>query len=154
MAPKVRNVEGGAGFKRSRKGDTAGSSSSRTLFQKFGKQAVEQYGKEWFKCQKEAKYLGDEFVNEESLDDDEVTADEEMDEEDNDDVGDDDANALMVFNGADDVADARGAKAIPTTTLVRCTALRDTPQLEPQKALPGSLSGAAPQPVSDVPNEN
>uniref|UniRef100_M1DZ68 Uncharacterized protein n=1 Tax=Solanum tuberosum TaxID=4113 RepID=M1DZ68_SOLTU len=64
MAPKGKNVDGGAGSKRSRKGDVFGSSSSQTPSQKFGKQAVEQYGKEWFECQKEAKYLGDEYVNE------------------------------------------------------------------------------------------
>ncbi|KAG5572909.1 hypothetical protein H5410_062675 [Solanum commersonii] len=64
MAPKGKNVDGGAGSKRSRKGDVFSSSSSQTPSQKFGKQAVEQYSKEWFECQKEAKYLGDEYVNE------------------------------------------------------------------------------------------
>ncbi|KAG5632614.1 hypothetical protein H5410_004331 [Solanum commersonii] len=55
---------GGAGSKCSRKGDVVGSFISRVPFQKFVKQVVEQYGKKWFKCQKEAKYLDDAFVNE------------------------------------------------------------------------------------------
>ncbi|KAK4717796.1 hypothetical protein R3W88_016134 [Solanum pinnatisectum] len=61
MAPKAKNV---AGSKRSRKGKTFGSSSGRELVQKFGKIDVQKYGWEWFECQKEAKYMGDEFVNE------------------------------------------------------------------------------------------
>ncbi|KAG5611167.1 hypothetical protein H5410_022448 [Solanum commersonii] len=64
MAPKARNVEGGAGSKRNRKGEAVGSSSSREPFQKFGNKVVERYGHKWFECQKEAKYLGDEHVNE------------------------------------------------------------------------------------------
>ncbi|KAH0761116.1 hypothetical protein KY290_017189 [Solanum tuberosum] len=61
MAPKVKNV---AGSKRSRKGEAFGSSSGREPVQKFSKKAVERYGWDWFACQQEAKYMGDEFVNE------------------------------------------------------------------------------------------
>ncbi|KAG5630916.1 hypothetical protein H5410_002633 [Solanum commersonii] len=64
MAPKTKNVAGGTGSKRNIKGEASGSSSSREPFQKFGKKVVERYGHEWFECQKEAKYLGDEYVNE------------------------------------------------------------------------------------------
>ncbi|KAH0636546.1 hypothetical protein KY290_036970 [Solanum tuberosum] len=52
------------GFKRSRKGETSGTSGSPEPVQKFGKKAVQRYGWEWFACQHEAKYMGDEFVNE------------------------------------------------------------------------------------------
>ncbi|KAH0754921.1 hypothetical protein KY290_025191 [Solanum tuberosum] len=61
MAPKSKNV---AGSKRSRKGEAPGSSSDREPVQKFGKKAVERYGWEWFECQREAKYIGDEFLKE------------------------------------------------------------------------------------------
>ncbi|KAH0650921.1 hypothetical protein KY290_031767 [Solanum tuberosum] len=60
MAPKAKNVEGS---KQSRKGEAFGSSSGREPVQKFGKKVVERYGWEWFKCQREVKYMGDEFVN-------------------------------------------------------------------------------------------
>ncbi|KAG5610679.1 hypothetical protein H5410_021960 [Solanum commersonii] len=61
MAPKAKSV---AGSKRSRKGKAFGSSSGQEPMQKIVKKAVERYGWEWFECQKEAKYMGDEFVNE------------------------------------------------------------------------------------------
>ncbi|KAG5592452.1 hypothetical protein H5410_042966 [Solanum commersonii] len=61
MAHKVKSV---AGSKRSHKGKAAGYSSGREPVQKFGKNTVERYSWEWFKCQKEAKYMGDEYVNE------------------------------------------------------------------------------------------
>ncbi|KAH0649907.1 hypothetical protein KY284_029819 [Solanum tuberosum] len=61
MAPKVNSV---AGSKRSRQGEAFGSSSGWELVQKFGKKAVERDVWEWFECQREAKYIGDEFVNE------------------------------------------------------------------------------------------
>ncbi|KAH0644731.1 hypothetical protein KY284_032615 [Solanum tuberosum] len=61
MALKAKNV---AGSKRSRKGEAFGASGSRESVQKFGKKAVQRYGWEWFACQQEAKYMGDEFVNE------------------------------------------------------------------------------------------
>ncbi|KAH0655199.1 hypothetical protein KY285_030081 [Solanum tuberosum] len=48
MAPKAKNVEAGAGSKRNQKGE----------------KVVKRYGHGWFECQKEANYLGDEFVNE------------------------------------------------------------------------------------------
>uniref|UniRef100_M1DW61 Uncharacterized protein n=1 Tax=Solanum tuberosum TaxID=4113 RepID=M1DW61_SOLTU len=60
MAPKAKNV---AGSKQSRKGEAFGSSSGQEPVQKFGKKVVERYGWEWFKCQREVKYMGDEFVN-------------------------------------------------------------------------------------------
>ncbi|KAH0763513.1 hypothetical protein KY290_019586 [Solanum tuberosum] len=61
MVPKAKNV---AGSKRSRKGEAFGSSSGREPLQNFGKKAVERCGWEWFECQREAKYMGDKFVNE------------------------------------------------------------------------------------------
>ncbi|KAH0758007.1 hypothetical protein KY290_021500 [Solanum tuberosum] len=61
MAPKAKNV---AGSKRNRKGKKFGSSSDREPVQKFSKKVVQRYGWEWFACQQEAKYIGDEFVNE------------------------------------------------------------------------------------------
>uniref|UniRef100_M1D8Y2 Putative plant transposon protein domain-containing protein n=1 Tax=Solanum tuberosum TaxID=4113 RepID=M1D8Y2_SOLTU len=61
MAPKAKAV---AGSKRSRKGEAFGSSNAQEPVQKFGKKVVERYGWEWFACQQEAKYMGDEFVNE------------------------------------------------------------------------------------------
>uniref|UniRef100_M1DCD9 Putative plant transposon protein domain-containing protein n=1 Tax=Solanum tuberosum TaxID=4113 RepID=M1DCD9_SOLTU len=60
MAPKAKNV---AGSKRSRKGETSGSSNGREPMQKFGKKVVERYGWERFEWQREAKYIGYEFVN-------------------------------------------------------------------------------------------
>ncbi|KAG5581406.1 hypothetical protein H5410_052033 [Solanum commersonii] len=60
MAPKAKNV---AGSKRSRKREAFESSSDWEPVQKFGKKAVERYRWEWFECQREAKYIGDEFVN-------------------------------------------------------------------------------------------
>ncbi|KAH0644669.1 hypothetical protein KY284_032553 [Solanum tuberosum] len=61
MAPKAKNV---AGSKQNRKGETFGSSSALEPVQKFGKKVVKRYGWEWFACQQDAKYMGDEFVNE------------------------------------------------------------------------------------------
>ncbi|KAG5581212.1 hypothetical protein H5410_051839 [Solanum commersonii] len=61
MAPKTKNV---VGSKRNRKGETFGSSSAQEPVQKFGKKAVQRYGWEWFSCQQEAKYMGEEFMNE------------------------------------------------------------------------------------------
>ncbi|KAH0685359.1 hypothetical protein KY290_016637 [Solanum tuberosum] len=61
MAPNAKNV---TGSKWSRKGKTFGSSSGRELVQKFRKKAVQRYGWAWFECQREAKYMGDEYVNE------------------------------------------------------------------------------------------
>ncbi|KAG5599685.1 hypothetical protein H5410_031055 [Solanum commersonii] len=61
MAPKAKNV---AGSKQSQKGEAFGSFSSREPVQKFGKKAMERYGWEWLECQREAKYMSDEFVNE------------------------------------------------------------------------------------------
>ncbi|KAH0709561.1 hypothetical protein KY284_010988 [Solanum tuberosum] len=60
MAPKAKNV---AGSKQSRKGEASGS-RNREPVQKFGKKAVERYGWTWFDCQREAKYMGDEYVDE------------------------------------------------------------------------------------------
>ncbi|KAH0689755.1 hypothetical protein KY289_017113 [Solanum tuberosum] len=60
MAPKTKNV---AGSKRSRQGKISGSSSGREPVQKFGKKVMQSYGWEWFEYQREAKYMGDEFVN-------------------------------------------------------------------------------------------
>ncbi|KAH0715322.1 hypothetical protein KY284_008227 [Solanum tuberosum] len=64
MAPKAKNIASGAGSKRNWKGEAFRSSCSREPLQKFEKKVVERYGHEWFECQKEAKYLGDEFINE------------------------------------------------------------------------------------------
>ncbi|KAH0709064.1 hypothetical protein KY284_010491 [Solanum tuberosum] len=67
MAPKGKNVASGSGTKRSRKGAVAGSSSREPNDlppQKFGGQAVMQYGKDWYECQQESKYLGDEYIDE------------------------------------------------------------------------------------------
>ncbi|KAG5606880.1 hypothetical protein H5410_028372 [Solanum commersonii] len=61
MAPKAKNV---VGFKRSKKGEASGSSSDREPVQKFGEKVVERYRWKWFECQREAKYMGDEVVNE------------------------------------------------------------------------------------------
>ncbi|KAG5611166.1 hypothetical protein H5410_022447 [Solanum commersonii] len=58
MAPKTRNVEGSVGSSEIVRVRLSG------LHQKFGKKVAERYGHEWFECQKEAKYLGDEYVNE------------------------------------------------------------------------------------------
>ncbi|KAG5594766.1 hypothetical protein H5410_035998 [Solanum commersonii] len=60
MAPKVKNV---ASSKRSRKGEVFRSANQEPA-RKFGKKAVERYGWEWFECQRELKYIGDEYVNE------------------------------------------------------------------------------------------
>ncbi|KAH0679870.1 hypothetical protein KY284_020955 [Solanum tuberosum] len=65
MDPKGKNVASGSGTKRSRKGAAARSSSRETTnfpSQKFGEQAVMHYGKDWYECQQESKYLGDECV--------------------------------------------------------------------------------------------
>uniref|UniRef100_M1DA89 Putative plant transposon protein domain-containing protein n=1 Tax=Solanum tuberosum TaxID=4113 RepID=M1DA89_SOLTU len=67
MAPKGNNVASGLGTKRSRKGVGARSSSREPNDlppQKFGGQAVMHYGKDWYECQQESKYLGDEYVDE------------------------------------------------------------------------------------------
>ncbi|KAH0714899.1 hypothetical protein KY284_007804 [Solanum tuberosum] len=60
MAPKAKSV---AGSKRSRKGETFGS-RNREPVGKFGKKTMERYGLEWFECQHEPKYMGDEYVHE------------------------------------------------------------------------------------------
>ncbi|KAG5631153.1 hypothetical protein H5410_002870 [Solanum commersonii] len=65
MAPKGKNDASGAGTKRSRKGTTSISSSRAPTYlppQKFVKQMVMHYGEEWYDCQQEAKYMGDENV--------------------------------------------------------------------------------------------
>ncbi|KAH0655820.1 hypothetical protein KY285_030702 [Solanum tuberosum] len=67
MAPKGKNVASGSGNKRSRKGAAVGSSSrepNNLPPQKFGGPAVMHYRKDWYECQQESKYLGDEYVNE------------------------------------------------------------------------------------------
>ncbi|KAG5610828.1 hypothetical protein H5410_022109 [Solanum commersonii] len=67
MDPKGKNVASSSGTKRSRKGEVAESSSRETTNlppQKFGKQALMHYGEEWYACQQESKYLGDEYVDE------------------------------------------------------------------------------------------
>ncbi|KAH0682363.1 hypothetical protein KY290_020953 [Solanum tuberosum] len=67
MAHKGKNVASGSGTKRSRKGAVVGSSSrepNNLPPQKFGRQAVMHYGKDWYECQQESKYLGDEYVDE------------------------------------------------------------------------------------------
>ncbi|KAH0767859.1 hypothetical protein KY285_003730 [Solanum tuberosum] len=66
MAPKGKNVASGSGTKRSRTGATVGSSNRETTNlspQKFGKQALMHYGEDWYECQQESKYLGDEYVD-------------------------------------------------------------------------------------------
>uniref|UniRef100_M1D9F4 Putative plant transposon protein domain-containing protein n=1 Tax=Solanum tuberosum TaxID=4113 RepID=M1D9F4_SOLTU len=60
MAPKAKNV---VGSKRSRKGEESGSKNWEPI-QKFGEKAVLRYGWEWFECQREPKYMGDEYVHE------------------------------------------------------------------------------------------
>uniref|UniRef100_M1DUH5 Putative plant transposon protein domain-containing protein n=1 Tax=Solanum tuberosum TaxID=4113 RepID=M1DUH5_SOLTU len=67
MAPKGKNVAIGSGTKRSRKGAATGSSSRETTNlppKKFGKQALMHYGEDWYECEQESKYLGDEYVDE------------------------------------------------------------------------------------------
>ncbi|KAG5577627.1 hypothetical protein H5410_057761 [Solanum commersonii] len=64
MAPKVKNIASGAGSNRNWKREAFRSSRSWEPLQKFRKKVVERYGHEWFECQKEAKYLRDEFINE------------------------------------------------------------------------------------------
>uniref|UniRef100_M1DRI3 Putative plant transposon protein domain-containing protein n=1 Tax=Solanum tuberosum TaxID=4113 RepID=M1DRI3_SOLTU len=59
MEPNVKNV---AGSKRSRKGE-ATRSENREPAQKFGKKVVQRYGLTWFDFQREAKYMGDEYVD-------------------------------------------------------------------------------------------
>ncbi|KAG5581039.1 hypothetical protein H5410_051666 [Solanum commersonii] len=60
MAPKAKNV---VGSKRSRKGEPSRSQNQEPVW-KFGKKAVERYGWEWFDCQRESKYMGDEYIHE------------------------------------------------------------------------------------------
>uniref|UniRef100_M1E0K3 Putative plant transposon protein domain-containing protein n=1 Tax=Solanum tuberosum TaxID=4113 RepID=M1E0K3_SOLTU len=60
MAPKAKNV---AGSKRSTKGKAFGS-GNREPTQKFRKKVVKAYGLLWFDCQREPKYMGDEYVDE------------------------------------------------------------------------------------------
>ncbi|KAG5610331.1 hypothetical protein H5410_021612 [Solanum commersonii] len=60
MAPKAKSV---TGSKRTRKGEASGSRNWEPI-QKFGKKAMERYGWEWFECQGEPKYMGDEYVHE------------------------------------------------------------------------------------------
>ncbi|KAG5595767.1 hypothetical protein H5410_036999 [Solanum commersonii] len=43
------------------------SRTNRLAPQNFGKKAVIHYGEEWYNCQQEAKYIGDEYVNGEQL---------------------------------------------------------------------------------------
>ncbi|KAG5600906.1 hypothetical protein H5410_032276 [Solanum commersonii] len=59
MAPKSKNVEGS---KRSRKGEAFGF-ENREPIRKFGKKVVQRYGWEWFDCQCEPKYMGDEYIH-------------------------------------------------------------------------------------------
>ncbi|KAG5591445.1 hypothetical protein H5410_041959 [Solanum commersonii] len=59
MAPKAKNM---AGSKRSRKGEASGF-ENREPARKFGKKAIERYGWKWFDCQREAKYMGDAYVD-------------------------------------------------------------------------------------------
>uniref|UniRef100_M1DYX5 Putative plant transposon protein domain-containing protein n=1 Tax=Solanum tuberosum TaxID=4113 RepID=M1DYX5_SOLTU len=59
MAPKAKNV---VGSKRTRKGEASGF-GNKELAQKFGKKAFQRYGLTWFECQREAKYMGDEYVD-------------------------------------------------------------------------------------------
>ncbi|KAH0661654.1 hypothetical protein KY284_026585 [Solanum tuberosum] len=60
MAPKAKNM---AGSKQSRKREAFGSKNWEQV-QKFGKKAMERYGWEWFECDREPKYMGDEYVHE------------------------------------------------------------------------------------------
>ncbi|KAH0671114.1 hypothetical protein KY289_025607 [Solanum tuberosum] len=53
-----KNIANGSGNKRSRKGAVAGSSSG---------QAVMHYGKDWYECQQESKYLGGRPVSEDEM---------------------------------------------------------------------------------------
>ncbi|KAG5609803.1 hypothetical protein H5410_021084 [Solanum commersonii] len=64
MEPKSKNIIGRADSKQNKKGEAFGYSSGREPVRKFGKKVVERYGWESFKCQKESKYMGDEYVNE------------------------------------------------------------------------------------------
>lgn len=48
----------------SKQNRTLGSSSGRDPVQNFGKEVVERYGWGWFECQREIKYMDDEFQNE------------------------------------------------------------------------------------------
>ncbi|KAG5589799.1 hypothetical protein H5410_040313 [Solanum commersonii] len=67
MAPKGKNVSSGSGTKRSRKGAATESSNRETtnlLPQKFGEKTIMHYGKDWYECQQESKYLGDKYVDE------------------------------------------------------------------------------------------
>ncbi|XP_049372496.1 uncharacterized protein LOC125837407 [Solanum verrucosum] len=59
-APKAKNV---AGSKQSRKSEAFGF-GNREPVRKFGKKVVERYGWEWFECQREPKYMGDEYIHE------------------------------------------------------------------------------------------
>ncbi|KAG5584245.1 hypothetical protein H5410_044679 [Solanum commersonii] len=59
MAPKAKNV---VGSKQSRKGEASGS-KIKELAQKFGKKVVQRYRLTWFDCHREAKYIGDEYVD-------------------------------------------------------------------------------------------
>ncbi|KAG5628010.1 hypothetical protein H5410_013228 [Solanum commersonii] len=70
MAHKSKNVASGSGTKRGRKGEAAKSSSRATNNlppQKFGERALMPYGKDWYGCQQESKYLGDEHLGEISV---------------------------------------------------------------------------------------
>ncbi|KAH0773550.1 hypothetical protein KY290_010687 [Solanum tuberosum] len=60
MAPKARYV---VGSKWSRKGEASGF-DNRVPAQKFRKKAVKAYGLLWLDCQREPKYMGDEYVDE------------------------------------------------------------------------------------------
>uniref|UniRef100_M1DAB9 Uncharacterized protein n=1 Tax=Solanum tuberosum TaxID=4113 RepID=M1DAB9_SOLTU len=142
MAPKSRNVEGGAGSKRLGREMLSGVARlfSNNLASKWWNNMGKSGSNAKMKLDTSAMSLSmrvatldggclitdDEMENlaecypltysvaymcricsvfQEPFDDDEGTADEGMDEEDDDD--DDDANALMVFDGASDVADGR-----------------------------------------------
>ncbi|KAH0708909.1 hypothetical protein KY290_010426 [Solanum tuberosum] len=60
MDPKAKNV---VGSKRSRRGEASRSSNLEPV-RKFGEKVIERYGWEWFECQREPKYIGNEYVNE------------------------------------------------------------------------------------------
>lgn len=57
-------MDGDTTNKWSQKGDASSSSNSQTLCRRFGKQAMEHHREEWIECQKESKYLSDEYVDE------------------------------------------------------------------------------------------
>ncbi|KAG5611527.1 hypothetical protein H5410_022808 [Solanum commersonii] len=66
MDPKGKNIASGLGTKRSRKGAGTGSSSREpnNLPPKIWRASCLHYGKNWYECQQESKYLGDEYIDE------------------------------------------------------------------------------------------